>query len=124
MNYRQARQVDPATSRPDAGKWRWTCMNDGVIWADGACADCAGHDTPEEACEHERQRRVGQMAFSPLNPDEHRYKPGRCQVGTCANVATHRAQIPNQTWRVCGEHADAAAANTLVEPFSGETASW
>jgi len=49
MNYYSARQVDPALDRPDAGKWRYTRMNDGRVWPEGACRDCPGHDTPEEA---------------------------------------------------------------------------
>lgn len=53
MNYYQARQVDPAADREDAGKWRYTRMNDGAIWPHGVCAEgCPGHDTPEEACQH------------------------------------------------------------------------
>lgn len=54
MNYYQARQVDPTADRPDAGKWRFTCMNDGQVWPVGPCRDdCPdGHDTPEDASQH------------------------------------------------------------------------
>jgi hypothetical protein len=53
VNYYQARQVKPEADRPDAGKWRFTRMNDHRIWPEGACAeDCPGHDTPEEADRH------------------------------------------------------------------------
>lgn len=55
MNYYQARQVSADAEREDAGRWRYTCMNDGQIWAVGYCADCPGHDTPEEANEHQTQ---------------------------------------------------------------------
>lgn len=49
MNHYKARQVDPASGRPDAGKWRYTCENDGRIWTSGACSRfqtctaCDGH---------------------------------------------------------------------------------
>lgn len=56
MNYYEARRVDPDANRPDAGKWRYTCMNDGRIWPIGYCAqDCPGHDDPEGAEQHQRE---------------------------------------------------------------------
>ncbi len=48
MNYSQPRQIDPASDRPDAGKWRYTTMNDGRVWEEGYCSpwvtcpDCEG----------------------------------------------------------------------------------
>jgi len=48
MNYDQARQVDPSSDRPDAGKWRYTRMNDRQVYAIGSCSpfdncpDCDG----------------------------------------------------------------------------------
>ena len=38
MNYDQARQIDPAAARPDAGKWHYTSMNDGRVHAIGYCS--------------------------------------------------------------------------------------
>jgi hypothetical protein len=35
MNYYAARQLE---SGPHAGKWHYTCMNDGAVWAYGACS--------------------------------------------------------------------------------------
>lgn len=53
MNYYAARQVNPQAERPDAGKWRWTRLNDDLVYVSGACADeCPGHETAEEACQH------------------------------------------------------------------------
>lgn len=37
MNYEQARQIDPKSKAPDAGKWRWTNMRDHKVWAAGGC---------------------------------------------------------------------------------------
>lgn len=54
MNYDEARQIDPHTDRPDAGKWRYTTANRrSGTYAIGYCAECPGHDTPEEAYEHQ-----------------------------------------------------------------------
>lgn len=52
MNYYLPRQVDPKAERPDAGKWRYTCMNDGKVWPVGYCTDCPGHETEQEARQH------------------------------------------------------------------------
>lgn len=38
MNYDQARQIDPEADRPDAGKWRYTTMNDGHVRTIGYCS--------------------------------------------------------------------------------------
>ncbi len=35
MNYHQPRQIEPTADRPDAGKWRYTNMNDGRVWTEG-----------------------------------------------------------------------------------------
>lgn len=60
MNYYQPRQVDPTADRPDAGKWRYTCMNDGRVWPVGNCSPyrtctaCHGASVvrgPEYSCE-------------------------------------------------------------------------
>ena len=55
MNYHQPRQIEPTADRPDAGKWRYTNMNDGFVWPEGYCAECPGHDTKEGAYEHQTQ---------------------------------------------------------------------
>lgn len=38
MNYYAPRQVDPKSDRPDAGKWRYTVMNDGRVHEVGLCS--------------------------------------------------------------------------------------
>ena len=59
MNYFEPRQVDPQADRPDAGRWRYTCMNDGQIWAVGYCAGgCEGHATADDANQHQREYEI------------------------------------------------------------------
>ena len=115
MNYRQARQVDPTADRPDAGKWRYTNMNDGKVWADGACRDdCPGHATPEEAYEHQRQHLIAALVLSRLSDDEARYEPGKCAI--CPAVAAFVAScgVHDMPLRVCETHATVACVAPLV----------
>lgn len=60
MNYDQARQVNPEAALPDAGKWRYTSMNDGKVRPIGYCSPigvchaCEGKSGtwfPERFCE-------------------------------------------------------------------------
>ncbi|MCI0347060.1 MAG: hypothetical protein L0221_16730 [Chloroflexi bacterium] len=55
MNYYEARQVDPKSDRPDAGKWRYTVRNDDQVWAVGYCTACPGHDDREGAYQHQTE---------------------------------------------------------------------
>ncbi len=109
MNYYQARQVDPDADRPDAGKWRYTRMNDGAIWPEGACRECDGHDTAEEACQHYVEGEIAQGI-----------QWNDCSWTTCANrpscdkPARRSAMIggPNGGfYTLCDDHA----ADNIVE---------
>lgn len=126
MNYREARQI---TDGPHAGRWHYTCRNDDRIWPDGACRDgCAGHDTPEEAYEHERQRLVAMMEIVALSPEARAYQPGRCESpDACAEPATHRVIIGGpgrlESPRLCPAHATREQAARLVT-VGPSIASW
>jgi len=104
MNYHQARQIDPKADRPDAGKWRYTNMNDGRVWPEGYCAQgCPGHDTPEEAEAHQREYELDHARFEGLSEPW-----GDCEVPGCTSGRTpHFARvgpgIPTHV-QLCAEH--------------------
>ena len=115
MNYREARQVQDG---PNAGRWHYTNMRDGKVWADGACRDgCPGHATAEEAYEHERQRLVSALRFVPLGADALRYAPGKCVL--CDAAARQVGRLPHpaklEDFRVCDAHANRDAVAPLVQ---------
>ena len=116
MNYREARKI---ADGPNAGKWHYTNKWDGEIRADGACReDCPGHDTPEEAYEHERLRIVAEAEIIPLAPDEAAYSPGRCEAACCTEPTTHWVRLPYPesiaSFRLCDEHATPEEVDALV----------
>jgi len=118
MNYYAARQVDPKADRPDAGKWRYTSMRDGSIWPVGACAEgCVGHDTAEQAYEHQRQWLLSQLRVGEAARSVSRYAPGKCCC--CDAVATHEAYIAGEpvgyTFRVCDEHNNRESLEPLID---------
>jgi hypothetical protein len=113
MNHYAARQIDPKADRPDAGKWRYTLANDGVIYAVGNCAhDCPGHDTPEEAYEHQRQYELDRARFyGPTSAEEEAAEletPGqneKCEVcgKTCRGFGEAGPGMMRQHF-LCFEH--------------------
>lgn len=121
MNYHQARQVDPASDREDAGKWRYTNMNDGRVWPEGACAtDCPGHDTAEEACQHWVEGQVANGVrwhdCSWTTCDNRHGTDENDKPITCPNPAQRLAYVgsaDNHGYTLCADHASDNVAEAL-----------
>lgn len=109
MNYYGPRQ------RKSDGKYHYTCMNDGQIWPVGFCADgCPGHDTAEQACEHQKQYMLSIARFGQKTDAWPKHK---CGVQGCESEATCWAMIPGEMrqFEVCESHANKEALATLIE---------
>lgn len=107
MNYDDARQVNPRSHRDDAGRWRYTRMNDGHVWPIGYCAkNCPGHKTAEEAREHYRQYLLDNLQFTE-GPDSLPEALYRCAAPDCEEYTTGRATVRGRyllSWFLCDEH--------------------
>lgn len=99
MNYYQARQ------NSSTGKWDFTCMNDGKIWAVGYCAEAGGnhHDTEQEAV-----RCYGEYVLD-KRLSFHPEKPGgagtysQCRV--CNKLTNGYVEVDNSNISfLCDEH--------------------
>jgi hypothetical protein len=78
MNHYKARQKEVDK------RWHYTCCNDGRIWPVGYCAGaCAGHDTAEQACEHQAQYECDNAQFHPMTIDEAFAGPNSVSVDKC-----------------------------------------
>lgn len=106
MNYYDARQiVDPTSSKTDAGKWRYTRRNNSDFWAMGYCADCPGHDTRDEAFEHQREWELDNADFERPFSEE---PWGPCEFPSCEVKRTPQAVNVGPGMpvgvRLCPEH--------------------
>lgn len=101
MNYYEPRQVSPNANRPDAGKWRYTCMNDGQIWPVGYCAqDCPGHDTPEEARAHQTEYLMNERVDL-----DGRWRDAQHKCEQCDAWTDRYANVDNgATFNLCDTH--------------------
>lgn len=117
MNYEQARQVDPKSDRPDAGKWRWTVHNRRIgTYATGNCSGCDGHDTPEDAAEHQREYLIGNAEFV-IVPDSEAYQLNRCEVEGCETFTASYMRIKGDGYRhdvVCPAHHTDKTKRVLI----------
>lgn len=102
MNYHEPRQVDPSSDRPDAGKWRYTNMNDGRVWPEGYCAeDCPGHDTKDGAYEHQTQYNLDHARYDGTLVGQRR----KCEAEGCEEWTDRFAEVGYlQTYVLCDEH--------------------
>lgn len=93
MNYYKARQ------RKGDGRWDWTRMNDGRIWASAPCSGHAdGHATREEAERHYYDHRL-ETAREYEYPDVQR----RCQL--CEAWTQKSLGWPDgPTYDLCDDH--------------------
>lgn len=100
MNYYQPRQVvEP--DRPDTGKWRYTSMNDGAVWAVGYCReDCPGHDTPEEAYQHQ----TAYLLDRRLKLDGQWDTQHRCAYEGCGEWTDRFAEVWHRPFDLCDQH--------------------
>ncbi len=74
------------------------------IWAVGACADCDGHATPDEAREHMAQY-VRSRDSVALRAPEHPRDQQWCKVGECREKATAGLRdAANALKLVCSTH--------------------
>jgi hypothetical protein len=112
MNHYAPRQLQGG---PSAGKWHYTCLNDRTgVFASGACADgCPGHDTAEEACEHERQRLLGQLTFQGPRTGWPKYQ---CRADGCEAEGTMLASLRDgwTYFELCEAHATPETVGGLV----------
>lgn len=112
MNYYGARQIDPASDRPEAGRWHYTCMNDGRVWPVGDCADgCGGHESPEDACQHYVEGQVAkgvrwsECSWTTCDNRPNCDKPAR-------NVA-YVGSASSMGYTLCNDHASDGVAEAL-----------
>lgn len=141
MNYYDARQVDPAAERPDAGKWRYTCMNDGKVWPVGLCAEgCEGHDTADEAREHFRRWEVETARYDGRYSDVRR----QCEAKVTREAGRYGSDLPAEVARctnwtdgfamygpgmmacvsLCESHRSAEFLDPLIESVGTITSSY
>lgn len=100
MNYYGPRERRDEHGQP-AGLWHYTCRNDDRIWPVGYCAqECAGHATPEEACDHYKAYQLDhELRLDNKLADQQR----PCEV--CGAWTQGCAQIGGYTTYVlCDEH--------------------
>lgn len=151
MNYYQPRQVDPESDRPDAGKWRYTKMNDGKVWAVGYCAEgCEGHDTPEGAYEHQTQFvldheirldvRINDQQLRCVAPTNRRFVPADKLLagGVITGADAREAEVVKcgewtgtvaeagmlRQWPLCDEHRNREVVAKLLGTVGDEISSW
>lgn len=118
MNYYEARQVDPTSARSDAGKWRYTCMNDGRVWPVGLCADgCTGHETAEEANEHYHRGLLSDLTEFAIRDQALRCEAHDSETGDrCAALTSNGLQTgPGNmlSWMLCDRHRNDFYVNQL-----------
>lgn len=109
MNYYEPRQVSADADREDAGKWRYTCMNDGKVWPVGNCADnCPGHDTKEGAYEHQTEYVLDHASFDGQWSDTQH----RCEAPVPTGGVNISGQItaPPTGTEACGKWTDKFAS--------------
>lgn len=110
MNYYAAREMADATGRP-TGRWHYTVRNDDRTYPVGNCAGgCPGHDSPEEAQEHQRQYDLAHARFDVTFGS---YNP--CEV--CGELTNRGAQwgIGGMSQaRLCDEHRTPEHLNSRV----------
>ena len=121
MNYHQPRQVDPNADRPDAGKWRYTNMNDGRVWAEGYCAECPGHDTKDGAYEHQTQYVLDRvMRLDGQDPHVKR----QCAVEGCEEWTHGFADVDMSVFFLCDEHRNRETVAALYGSVGDSFGSW
>jgi hypothetical protein len=90
-----------------------TCGGRGCVEAPEA-ERCPGHDTPEEAYAHERQRLISLIEFK--GPKTSPWPKHKCHVRTCQEEALYYSHIPGtHIWvELCTAHATKDVAAGFV----------
>lgn len=118
MNYREPRQILGPDGVP-TGKWRFTTMNDGVVWASGYCSDrrCE-HDTAEEAAACYREWLLDHRLRR--GTAENRMLP--CEV--CGEFTRHYVEINHTTYTLCEKHYGREHCAEMISGFYSESSSY
>lgn len=122
MNYHQPRQVSPSADRPDAGKWRYTYMNenDGAVWPEGYCAECPGHDTKEGAYEHQTQYVLDNARYDGKDIRAKR----QCRAEGCDEWTQYFAEVDDAIFTLCDAHRNRETLALLYGSVGDSFGSW
>ena len=116
MNYYAAREI--IESGIGTGLFHYTVDNrrTGTAAVGYCAADCPGHPTPDDACEHYRQYLLDKrLCF--LGPEDRTQKLDvqyRCQAPGCDNWADGIASLDMQTFHLCTQHRNRETVEKLV----------
>jgi len=115
MNYYDARELK------DHSGWRYTCMNDGRIWAVGSCAEHAPHPTQVEAYECYTQYLLDNRLRLDGQYPEAQY---RCEAPECGAWTQRFAEIDHHLYTLCDEHRTREVVATLLGTVGAAMSSW
>ncbi len=115
VNYYDAREL------ADHSGWRFTCQNDGRIWAVGYCADGHTHATQLEAYECY----TGYLLDTRLRLDgDHPDTQRRCAGPDCRAWTTRYGEVDMQMWDLCDEHRTREVVAKLLGTVGASISSW
>lgn len=118
MNYREPRQIADSDGKP-TGKWRYTCMNDGLIWAEGYCKErSCEHATAEEAAACYREWLLDKKLMRREATSQQR----RCEV--CNEYTSRFVEIGHETFWLCEKHDGRDECAKRIRDFYSEMSSW
>ena len=122
MNYHQPRQIDPVSDRPDAGRWRYTCMNDGKVWAEGYCAEgCPGHDTKDGAYEHQTAYVLDHAWLDGQMKNQQK----RCEAEGCGEWTQGFAEVDHASiFHLCDQHRTREVVAAIYGSVGDSFGSW
>ena len=109
MNYDAPRQ------RQSDGKWHYTRSNKRTgVYPIGNCAeDCPGHDTAEEACEHQKEYLLDRVQFTEDSADAGTLH--RCEARGCETMTSGSAAIGgSRHWHLCAAHRNREIVSGLL----------
>jgi len=114
MNYYAARELT-SKDGSSTGLWHYTRMNDHVIWPTGYCAQgCAGHDTAEEAEDHQRQYWLDTASYtSKLDRTQE-----RCEYPSCGEWTQYIARYGEGKMSMkilCERHCNRDGLDAVLE---------
>jgi hypothetical protein len=148
MRHLCARQVDPKSDSPFAGKYHYVSMGRSGGYPIGHCspyltcpeclgsmapdceecggkgfikleAPCSGHDTPEQAEEHYRQWLLDKLRFDGRCTPNQQF---RCEFPGCETWTQRIIDVEGEGythWLLCDEHANRESVDAIL-PKVGE----
>jgi hypothetical protein len=84
------------------------CCNKGLV---NKSSPCLGHDTAEEACEHQRQYEIDKVRYS---TDKHTQR--KCQI--CESWTQNLAWLDYNVYYLCENHCNRDSLEKIVKPFN------